>query len=159
MLLTLLLTILIARWGGVYAKGQFDLFHLFVTLIQDLGFLGLGSGLLAVYTTKKTPMGQVHGTGLIMALVCGLGLMGIAIPTVHLWEVYFSGVPRFYLLASLALCPFMFYKLVWSNLALGLGMAKHVHALVFISHMAIVLGLVGAKLVWGFGVEQAFQLY
>ncbi|MCB0408503.1 MAG: hypothetical protein KDD34_09880 [Bdellovibrionales bacterium] len=138
-LLALALSALVARWGGVTAKGQFDLFTLWCSLVQDIGFLGLGSGLLAVYTIKKVKMSEIHGTGIFLSLLMGgfVALVGFLLRP--LWLPLFSGISPLYLYLVLILSPLLFYRLVWINLALGIGKARWIHLYSFILNLLAVI--------------------
>lgn len=128
-LVGLISNIIIARILGPEHKGLVDLFVLIYTLAMQLGILGFESGLLYQITQKNRPLSQIHGTGLIFAVITGItiGLLGwLGLP---LLKEVFPEIPEWIILAAFLLSPFVLYKQIWEMIMTGLNRAVVIHQL------------------------------
>jgi len=118
---SLLLNIIIGRTLGPENKGVLDIFRLLTAFIGDFGLLGIGSSLLYFYANQKKPFEQVHGTGIVYALIASLLTLLIGIIGFTLWRDIFDGLPDWMLLLGFGLAPFIYYRAIWSPLTIGYG--------------------------------------
>lgn len=121
--LGLVASVVVARVLGPTDKGVVDLFTLLTNFVADFGSLGVYSGLLFHLANRGRPLGEVHGTGLVVALAAGgvIALVGLA--GLGLWSRVFAGLPRWAILLAFALAPALLYRTIWQNLLTGLNRA------------------------------------
>lgn len=139
--------IIVARTLGPSKKGVFDLFNLINSFIIELGLLGFGSGLLYYLANKGRQLSEVHGTGLVFALVVGLLTAVTGWVGMPLWKTIFPGLQDWIILLAFFLAPVAYYSLIWSNIMTGINQAVTIYRIGFYFTL---LGLLATFSLWAF---------
>jgi O-antigen/teichoic acid export membrane protein len=140
--------ILVARTLGPSDKGVIDLFSLLSSFIVDFGMLGFGSGLLYYLANKRKPLDEIHGTGVVFAIVAGMLTVVLGCFGLSIWRGIFPGLRDWIILLAFLLAPLKYYGLIWSNIMTGINQVVKPYRL----GIYFVVASVGAILgLWFFG--------
>jgi O-antigen/teichoic acid export membrane protein len=119
-LLGLVSNIIIARLLGPKEKGVYDLYVLLSNFISEIGTLGFGYGLLYYLLSQCRAIAEVHGTGLVFSAVMGLVTAAIGFSGLAILRSSFQGLPDWIILLCFFSSPFLYYRIIWGNLLLGI---------------------------------------
>lgn len=135
-------SIIVARTLGAAQKGVVDLFGVLVALILQLGLLGADGGLLYKLTGERISLARVHGTGIVLSLATGALAALAGVLALPLWRAVVPGLPDWAIVLAFALGPFLFYRLIWTNLMTGIGAPVLGYQLDFLLALGVLLVLI-----------------
>lgn len=144
----ILSSVIIARTLGPEGKGVIDLFRLLSSFIVDFGLLGFGSGLLFYLANQHVALAKIHGTGIGYSLLMGIVAAVIGFLCLPWLRTVFPGLPDQIILLTLALAPFAFYRVLWSNIITGLNQAvRDYRNAIYFS----IINLIAIAILWRWG--------
>ena len=139
--LALIGSIIVARTLGPAKKGIFDLFNLLSSFIVDFGLLGFGSGLLYYLANKGRPLSEVHGTGFVFCIVAGIPTVLIGWLGLRFWMDIFPGLDIWITLLPFLMSTVTYYRLIWSNIMIGINKAGATYRIGFYFTICNVAGI------------------
>ena len=140
-LLGLVSNIIIARLLGPKEKGVYDLYVLLSNFISEIGTLGFGYGLLYYLLSQCRAIAEVHGTGLVFSAVMGLVTAAIGFSGLAILRSSFQGLPDWIILLCFFSSPFLYYRIIWGNLLLGIDKSVTIYRNSFLLSAIILAGV------------------
>ncbi|HOX38630.1 MAG TPA: polysaccharide biosynthesis C-terminal domain-containing protein [Candidatus Brocadiia bacterium] len=137
----------LARSLNVGDMGKVDLFVNLSGLLGEIAFLGVGSGLLYHLANRKVELSRIHATGLLLVALLSVGALALGAATMPLWAGRFAGLSRGFVIAALALTPFLLYQSLWQNLMPGINEAPRF----YLVNLAVAAAGLGALIILVFG--------
>jgi O-antigen/teichoic acid export membrane protein len=136
----LIASIIVGRTLGPEGKGVVDVFRLLTSLLAELGLFGMTTGLLYHFANQGRPLAQVHGTGLIYAVVAGVITLALGALAIDAWRGLFPGLEDPLIVLAFGLSGFFYYRSIWAGITLGTDRPARAQQLSF---LAAALNLAG----------------
>ena len=147
--------VVVARTLAPAEKGIVDLYTVLGSFIVEFGLLGFGSGLLYYLANKGRSLAEVHGTGFVFASIMGVLTAVIGWLGLPFWKKVFPGLQGWIILLGFFLSPVAYYRLMWSNIMIGINQAVAIYRIGLCFTVANLLAILA---LWALGWLEAENL-